>query len=65
MAKWIEWVEPFIDSEPVFCRVSPETAILAQKKSAANTTKKFVYSNDQDALDDFIICHWAQTIETP
>jgi hypothetical protein len=63
MTKWIEWIEPFVDSEPVYLRVSPETAILSMKKSTASIG--FTYKSDQDALDDFIIGHWAKIIELP
>ena len=61
MTRWVEWVEPFIDSDPVYSRISTETAIKAQKTSAK--TIGFEYKTDRDALDDFVICHWASIRE--
>lgn len=61
--QWVEWVEPFIDSEPVFMRVTSSTAIAAMKKAAA--TKGHTYEDDQRALEDFITVHWAHTVSQP
>lgn len=63
VATWIEWVEPFIDSDPVYCRVSPEAAIKAQKRSAKSAKPDFEYPSDAEALDDFMTVHWATAIE--
>lgn len=64
MSKWIEWVEPFSPSnEPVYCRVTPEVAIECAKASAKQAKPDFVYASDQEALDDFIIVHWANVRE--
>lgn len=58
MTKWIEWVEPFgPNNEPVYLRVTPETAI-------AHVQETYPDLNDKDALDEFIIVHWACEIVT-
>lgn len=60
----IEWIEPFgPNSEPVFCRVSEETAITTQRHSALFSAKKYVYKTDAEALEDFITVHWAKVVE--
>jgi len=57
--RWIEWCEPFgPNSEPVYCRVSEQTAIAAMKASAKKTG--FEYKTDGDALLDFITIHYAE-----
>lgn len=58
---WIEWVEPFVESDPVYLRVSRETAIKYAKDGAAK--HGHTYATDEDALMDFIIVNWAR--ETP
>jgi hypothetical protein len=64
---WIEWIEPFgPNGESVYCRVTPETAIAQMKYAAtfSNAGKAgFKYATDQEALDDFMIGHWAIKIE--
>lgn len=63
-AKWIEWVEPFgPNSEPVYCRVTPETAIATQKHSASTLAPPYVYTSDERALEDFITVRWATVIK--
>lgn len=49
---------PVPDDEgyPVFVCISEEEAIFLQKKSVP---EGFGYDNDQDALEDFMIVHWA------
>ena len=49
---WVEWVELYVDSDPVYMRVSKETAIKAQRKCHA-------YESDDMAFDDFVTVHWA------
>jgi len=56
---WVEWVEPAIDSEPVYCRVSKATAVKMQRKAALDSFKHYVYPNDEQALEDFMTVHWA------
>ena len=57
MSDWIEWVEPFIDSDPVYMRVLPETAIKSARHAAI--FRGHYYATDEDALEDFIAVHWA------
>jgi hypothetical protein len=57
---WIEWIEPFIDDEAVYCRVTKETAIKYQKKVALSHS--YTYKSDKDALEDFLTIHWANII---
>jgi hypothetical protein len=58
---WIEWIEPFgPNNEPVYCRVPTSTAIAVAKYIAAK--QGHMYESDQDALDDFIIVHWATIV---
>ena len=60
---WIEWIEPFgPDNEPVFCRVTVRTAVAAQKFSSAQAKEGFTYVSDEDALDDFMVVHWANHV---
>ena len=50
---WIEWVEPFgPNNEPVYMRVEESTAIAVMKKMHPELA-------DQEALEDFIVVHWA------
>jgi hypothetical protein len=52
--QWVEWIEPFgPNNEPVYCRVTRETAIATQRRIHE-------YASDQDALDDFVTVHWAE-----
>ena len=58
--EWVEWVEPFgPNSEPVYCRVSKQTAIAAQRQSASTAKSGFIYETDIQALEDFMTVHWA------
>lgn len=57
-AKWVEWIEPMNKkSDPVYCRVRPEVAIQCSKEVAEKTG--YIYQNDQDAFEDFVVVHWA------
>ena len=59
---WIEWIEPFgPNNEPVYCRVTAKTAIVTQKFSSS-AKDGFVYASDEDALDDFMVVHWANHV---
>lgn len=63
---WIEWIEPFgPKNEPVYCRVTPEVAIATARKSALTSPKHYEYTSDAEALEDFIIVHWASRVEMP
>lgn len=58
---WIEWVEPFgPNNEPVYCQIPRSTAILVQKKIAADKGKP--YAHDEDAFQDFVTVHWANVL---
>jgi hypothetical protein len=47
VSKWIEWVEPYgPNNEPVYMRVTPETAIAKMRSIHAG------YTTDQQALDE-------------
>ena len=54
--EWIEWIEPFgPNNEPVYMRVTPETAIAVMKKAHPELT-------DEQALDEFIVVNWASRV---
>jgi len=53
---WVEWVEPYVDSDPVYMRVSKDTAIKAQRRC-------HLYDSDEQAFDDFMVVNWATTRE--
>lgn len=59
---WIEWVEPFEDNDPVYMRVSRETAIKRQVRLGKTLGKP--YLSEKDALDDFIVVNWASIRES-
>jgi hypothetical protein len=59
--RYVEWIEPFWGSEPVYMRVSESTAIGHQRAVARQSNHE--YGNDQDALDDFLSVHWAQIVK--
>lgn len=60
---WVEWIEPFgPNNEPVFCRVLRETAIATQKVLTEKAKPGFIYETDEQALDDFVVVHWAKII---
>ena len=57
--RWIEWIEPFGPSnEPVYCRIPVSTAVAHSKWCAAKISK-YTYPNDEEALVDFMLVHWA------
>ena len=65
-SRWVEWIEPFGPAnEPVYCCVPESTAIAAQKAAAAQIRAGFVYPNDEEALMDFVVVHWAQFVTRP
>jgi hypothetical protein len=64
MSTWVEWVEPFgPNSEPVYCRVTKETAVATQKHSANDAKPGFIYESDERALEDFMTVQWANFVE--
>jgi hypothetical protein len=56
--KYIEWLEPY-DKEgtPVICRMKYEDVAKVQR------AKDKRYVSDEQAVDDFIVIHWAQIKE--
>lgn len=58
---FVEWVEPFIESEPVYMRVSVAIAIKYQKHKA-KSLHGYIYATDDEALEDFVVVHWAKII---
>jgi hypothetical protein len=62
----VEWVEPFNqNADPVFCRVSEETAVATQRQAALSRNPSNVYATDEQALDDFMTVRWAVFCEAP
>ena len=62
---WVTWIEPFgPNSEPVYMFVPVKTAIAAMRSSAMKS-KGFDYPSDDAALDDFMMCNWAEFCEKP
>jgi hypothetical protein len=60
----IEWYEPY-DAEGklnLICRMTKEDAIQAQYKARDQVRPGFVYESDQQALDDFMVIHWAREV---
>lgn len=56
--KYVEWVEPGEkDSLPVFCCMPADWAIVFQHHYAVVNGRS--YPTDQDALQDFLVIHWA------
>lgn len=55
--------------EPVYCYVSESVAIAAQKAAIVEMNKRsgtnYVYKDDQTALQDFMVVHWAEFKEPP
>jgi hypothetical protein len=55
--KWVEWIEPFgPNSEPVYLSCPATTAVAVMMQAHP-------YESDQEALDDFIVVHWATVTE--
>jgi len=61
--RWLTWVEPWgPNQEAVYC-YAPESTVIAWAKAWAKKYHK--YSNDNDALEDFIAVNWASFTEKP
>jgi hypothetical protein len=59
----IEWVEPFgPNSEPVYCRVTEQTAIATQRHIGRTMPTPYEYESDERALEDFMVVHWAESV---
>lgn len=54
---YVEWLEPYVDSDPVIMRVTVSTAIKQAKRVAQ--LRGYTYPNDKAALDDFVAVNWA------
>jgi hypothetical protein len=60
--RWVEWIEPFgPNNEPVYLRV-PESTAIAVAKDIAEREHGFTYTSDADALDEFMVVHWANFV---
>lgn len=56
--RWVEWIEPFgPNNQPVYMAVPADTAIADAKYVAS--LHQHTYKNDEDALSDFMVVHWA------
>lgn len=53
MTKWVEWYEPWYDNLDVIVRSPVEDVIKHQR------SREIRYKDDQTALDDFLVIHWA------
>lgn len=59
----IEWDEPY-DSEckiNVTLRMAKEDAITLQKNHAKKV-RGYIYNSDIEALNDFMVVHWAREV---
>lgn len=58
--RWIEWIEPFGDgNEAVIMRALPSDVAAVQRKREPR------YETDEQAIDDFMVVHWAQYVDYP
>lgn len=58
----VEWAEPGTDGREIdLLRITKSAAIEQQKQSAFLVG--YVYDNDQDALIDFLVVHWATIVK--
>ena len=65
MTAYVEWVDPF-DREAkyaVIFRMTVSDVIAYQHGRDDHREKGYVYESDADALDDFVVTHWASIIE--
>ena len=53
----IVYSEPDVDGNDVVTRITEADAIFWAKKIAAR--KNYFYADDEDALIDFMVIHWA------
>jgi hypothetical protein len=58
--RYLEYCEPYEDSNKVI-RVTAEEAIKRAKETANH--RGYTYSNDEDALQDFIAVNWASWVD--
>jgi hypothetical protein len=69
VTKYVEWCDPW-DMEckyNVVMRMKVEDVIAWQKEDAKNRYHKYFkgYETDEDALQDFMVVHWAEIKEYP
>ena len=57
----IQYVEPHPCGGTCLVTLTEEQAIEWQKKAAAHAG--YVYKSDEEALDDFMVVHWARKVE--
>jgi hypothetical protein len=63
----VEWIEPYHSCPDgsylgtLTCRLPVEVAIASRKEMVKGTD--FTYESDEQALDDFIVVHWAKVID--
>ena len=55
---YVEWDEPGDDGTHVRLRIPAAVAIQRQRFAALHA-KGYAYANDEDALGDFLVIHWA------
>lgn len=60
--QWVEWEEPFDNTGHILVlRVPVEAAIITARATAAS--RGYIYENDEQALEDFMVVHWATLIK--
>lgn len=58
----VEWAEPGTEGREIdLIRITKSAATEQQKQSAF--LSGYVYDNDEDALNDFIVVHWATIVK--
>ena len=60
----VRYIFPTDDNDDGFdeCIVSVEEAINIMKATAAKVKPDFKYKDDDEALNDYIVIHWAELI---
>jgi hypothetical protein len=58
--RWIEWIEPFGDgNEAVIMRMLPADVAAVQRRREPR------YETDEQAIEDFMVVHWARYVDYP
>lgn len=64
MVKYVEWVEPRYSHNElpvhVILRCTPEHAANYAKNTCKQLGRTNIYVNDEEALEDFMVIHWAE-----
>lgn len=68
MTKWVEYVEPLGSGKygAQYIRIKVDEVIEYMKNEYQEQYKNhynYPYKSDQDALDDFMVIHWAKIID--